>query len=425
MKYIIRILIVLVASVSIICGVYYGVHGKLPIKEPMPETTVTKPAATERHSDKVMVASLTSDNIFLYRAGNTVLLTVGDKHFEFTDWGKSFDAVAPKIYHANFDKDDENEIVIKAVEYRDGNGEYVDCLYLLDPVVNENNELDYKISYFNRAAWADIIDNKLVEKVNQISASKKVAQFAINYTTVGISYDKSTALATNGYAGYFSALCDEKKKYLTIEGWEKGNGEFSVSDKNQIFVDIPVLISYKEIKEKQLAGHIHFQLEKGNSGGIAVSPKSLIFVPNDDYRVFEPGTEKVAAWSYTEHNSDILADESDKKIDWIKYKAAFDPSIHTQTISYASTSTDIRNITDLIITEQNIKLVAKPGCKFDNSYKKGDFSVIINEGTKHQFDISYTASVEKDANGLETLTITFDQPYSKNSIRTININYGG
>lgn len=424
MKYFLRILIVIVASFAIICAAYYGINGTLPIKETSPETTITKPAATEKHSNKKLVASLTSENIFLYKTTSGVLLTVKSQQFEFNNWGKYFDAEEPEIYSANFDNDNDKEIVIKAVEFKDSNGKFVKCIYYLDPSVDEAGKLSYSVSYFNSSAISDILDNTLVEDVRQLNTSKKMTQFSINYRTVGIAFDKSTGIATNGYAGYFASLCDSNKNYLTIKGWKKGAGEYSITDDNKIIVDVPVFVNYNETNEAQLAGKIHFRLEKGQNGKVVVGEKSLIFVPNNDYLVSDPTKYEPGTWSYTERNNDIIVDDKDKLIDWIKYKTAYDPTITTQTISYAVTSTDIRSISSLTITEKSIVLTAKPNVKFSDSYKKGEYSVIINEGTKNQFDISYTANVTKAKNGIETLTITFDKAYPKNQIKTLNINYG-
>lgn len=424
MKYILRILIVIVATVAIICAAYYGINGTLPVKTELVNTTVTKKPATEMHSDKIMIASLTSDDIYLYKTNGNILLSVNQKEFEFNNWGKEFDAIEPQIVHDNFDNDNDKEIVITAAEYKNSDGKYTNCIYYLDPVYSDSGKLSYEVSFFNRSAWSNIIDTTLTESVKQLKLSKKYVQFAINYASVGISYNKETGIATNGYADYFSALCDENKNYLTVSGWSKGAAEYSVTDDNEIIVDVPIMVSYKEVSEHQLAGNLHFQLEKSENGKIMVAPKSLEFIPNKDYPVSDPTKIENGHWSYTEHNADIIIDSNDKNIDWIKYRTAYDPSILTQTISYAPTSTDIRSISDLTITESYIKLVAKPECKFSDAYKKGEFSVILNEGTRSQYDISYTASVSTNKQKLEVLTITFDKPYPKNQIKTININYG-
>lgn len=412
---------VIVGTFILICVAYYGIHGTLPVKPSTPETTITKPAATEKHNDKVLVASLTNEKIYLYKTKSGALLSVNDKLFEYNNWGKSFDAIEPQIFCADFDDDEQNEIVIKAAEYKNSDGKYVSCVYYLDPTADS---LDYSVSYFNRTTWADILDVTLTEEVSQLKLSKKMAQFAINYKSAGISYDKKTGVVAKGYGGYFSALCDDNKNYYTIDGFKKGNGEYSVSADNKIFVDVPITVSYKETSDVQLAGRVHFELIKGDNAKISVAPKSLVFIPNEDYPVSDPTKIETRGWSYTERNSDIIIDEKDKLINWIKYRTAYDPSITTQTISYAPTSTDIRSISELTITESCIKMVAKPNCSFDKSYETGEYSVIINEGTSAQFDISYTAELSKDDKGMEILTINFDKPYPKDQIKTININYG-
>lgn len=423
MKNFLKILFVLVASAGIVCYAYYGIHGKLPINEVAPETTVTKAPATEKFGNKLLISSIPGDDIYLYKVGNNVLLTVDSKQFEFDNWSSDIDAVEPQIFYENFDEDDENEIVIKAVEYK-SNKDFVYCVYYLDPVMKNGKLKDFDVSFMNRSTWVGILDSLLVEEVSQLKTSSKIVQFTMNHKSIGITYDKNTGLATNGYSGYFSALQDKNGKYLTIADWDMGIGEYTVSADNCIFVDIPITVSYKETKDVQLAGKIHFQLEKSNKGNIVVSQKSLVFVPNSDYLVSSQENYAREPWSYTERNSDSIVDEDDTNLDWIKYKTAFDHSITTQTISYSSATTDIKNCSMLTVTESYVEIVAKPGCKFSNSANKGEFSVIINEGKNNQFDISYTAEISTDKKGVETLRINFDKKYTKGEISTLTVNYG-
>ena len=411
-------------AVAVIFGVYYGIneHAKLP--NPFPETTVTKAPATEIHGNKELIASLTSEDILLYRDGDTIILSFKGKTQEFDNWGKKFDSEPLEIHYANFDDDKAKEIVIRGVDYKSDNGETVYCLYYLDPVKNKDGETVFSVSYLDRNNWISIVDVMLQEKLTQLTNYKKIAQFSINYANTYITYDKETGLATNGYSGYFSALADKNGQYMTIEKWSKGAGIYSISADNKIFIDIPVIVSYKNSGDIQRAGSIHFQIIKNKSGGMAVASKSLVFVPETEYRVSNPTTYTSTPWSYTEKNSDITIDKDKTNIEWIKYSPAFNSATTLQTLSYGALDSDIKNISKVVLTESYIELFAKKGCKFSNSADKSEFSVIINDGQSDSFDISYTAQVTVNSKGNEVLRIYFDKKYPQSEIKTIQVIYG-
>lgn len=428
MKYFLRVLLVLVIAVVAVLATYsYFNDGiDLSLTDDSVETTVTKPAVTEKTGDKIMLANDSSKGIYLYKSGKKVILNYDSSQYEFDNWGKYIDLEEPSIYYGNFDEDDEFEIVIKAVDAKVKEGEYIYGIYYLDPVMKNGAVADFAVSYIDRNTWINITDNVLKEEVSQLKFSDKIVQFAIDYADVSIVYDEKSGIANGGYTGYFSAITDKNGKYSKLEKWSKGDGVFTITDDNKIVVDIPVNVKYQKLNDVQYAGDIHFELAKNRKGEIAVAPKSLVFKTRPEYTVITPTNYSAAGkWTYTEKNGDIIVDEKDTEIDWVKYETSVSTTYSTRTVSYANAGTDINNVSKLVISESGIKLIAKKDCTFSNAYKTGDYSVMYTSSDGDRYNIAYEAEWSKDeVNGYEVVTITFDRPYSRTELGKIQINYG-
>lgn len=425
MKYFLRIILVLVVAVGVVFGVYYYTNGGLPDTDEVSLTTVTKPAATEKNSDRELLASLEDEGFYLYKSSKKVILIHNDNEFEYSNWSSMIDAEPPEMYYADFDSDDEKELLIKAVgEENSSTGEYIYNLYLLNPGKDDDGNEIFTVSMASRSTWVNILDEYIVEELSQLKTSSKIAQFAMTNAGASIAYNKTTGIAENGHAGYFRALQDSDGKYMTVSKWSKGTGVYTITEDNKIEVDISIDVSYKESNAVQSAGNIHFELSLDKNNAFYPTEKSLLFLPADKYKVSDPKTADTSVWSYTENNSDKSNPSGDLVIDWLKYTLKYDSTITTQTQSYAAQATDMKNISKLVITNSCIELTAKAGSTFDkDSAGKGEFSVIINEGTDDEYDIAYTAAVSKKGNN-EVLKITFDKSYPKKEIKSVSINYG-
>ncbi|MFR5875550.1 MAG: hypothetical protein ACLUFN_03580 [Eubacterium sp.] len=425
MKYFLRILLVLVVAAGVVFGVYYYTNGGGSNDNQVSLTTVTKPEATEKNSDRKLLVSLKDEGFNLYKSGKKVILSHNGKDFEFDNWSSMIDAETPEMHYADFDGDDDKEILIKGVSEQDsGTGEYIYNVYVLNPVKDNDGNEAYTVSMASRSTWNNILDEYIVEELTQLKTCKKIAQFSMTNSGKSVAYNKTTGIAENGHAGYFRALQGSDGKYMTVNKWSKGIGVYTITKDNKIEVDISVNISYKESSTVQCAGSIHFELALDKSNTFYPAEKSLFFITDDKYKVSNPKTSDKSEWSYTENNSDKSKPSSDIINDWIKYSTKYDPTITTQTQSYAAESTDMKNISKLVITNSYIELTAKTGSSFDKKAAgKGEFSVIINEGTDNEYDIAYTASVTNTGNK-EVLKITFDKSYPKSEIKTVNINYG-
>lgn len=420
MKYFLRILLVLVVAVAAVYGVYqYNNSGDSTGGDNI--TTVTKAPATEKNGDRVLLAQY-GDEFKLYKSGNIVILNANGKDYEFENWSSDIDAKEPELYYEDFDADDEKELAVRAVS--DVKGEdYTYNLYFLDPEKDDNGDTSYNVTVATRSTWSEMLEDTVLVELSQLKSCNKIGQLAMNYADDGVSYNKDTGIVTKGHSGYFGVLQDGGN-YLTIDGWSKGDGIYTIDKNNKINLDIDVNVTYKGSAVVQKAGKIHMQLNLQKNGGFLTAPKSLKFVAYDEYKVSDPTTVADKAWSFTENNSNKAVPGGSATIGWINHKINYDSTVTTQTVNYSTAQTDINGIEKIVLTDKNISLTAKKGCTFDNSSAgSGHFSVIINEGTKSEYSIAYKASVDKSG-AKEVLTISFDKSYPQSEIKTVSVNYG-
>ncbi len=420
MKYFIRILFVFVLAVGVVTGVYYyTTGGSSSENEAVSLTTVTKLPATEKNSNRVLLASLEKDDFKLYKSNRVIILTHGDKEYEFNNWSSMIAEETPELYYHDFDGDDAKELLIRAVEdYSETANQYIYCLYILDPVVDESGKENFKVIFAGKEEWSNIFDEQIKLEVSQLKKCKKFVQFAMDLRSNTIKYDKQTGIAKNDHKGYAKALSDGAK-YLTVDRMSRDNGIYSIDKDNKINVDVDINVTYKEKSLTQKIGVVHFQLSLKNSD-LSVTSKSMYFTANEQYKISDPNITAVVPWSYTENNSNKSAVSGSGVVDWLKCKTKFDPSIATQTVTYEDNTTDVDHIASITITESYVQLIAKQGCTFDTSViEKGEYSVVINQGTENEYDIAYNTEVSGNV-----LKINFDKTYSTEEIKELSVNFG-
>lgn len=422
MKYFLRVLLVLVLAVAAVLGSYYYTTGKTISSGTSQSdlTTVTKPPATEKNAGRVLLASLKKRNIFLYKNGDTIILTQDNKTYEFTNWSRYFDTEKPKLYYRDFDHDGERELLIRAVDYIvDETNQNAYALYFLDPVVNSDGEEDLEVTLLSRSFYSKILSESIVEEITQLKTCHKTGQFAMNFASKGIHYDKKTGLTTDEHAGYFSVLQDDNGEYLTIDTWSKGIGNYYIDDDNVINLEIDIYVNYKDSDLVQNAGKIKMKLDKNTDSSFFIAQKTLVFEADDKYAVADPTIVNTEKWVYLENNSNkSTQNNGDLVIDWLRYDTKFKPSINTQTVDFDSIG-DVKGLKSIEISDSQLVLTAKEAYTFDTSYSNGRFAVILND----KYDISYTASLSVEDN-IQIVTIQFDRSYGKEEIESLSISYG-
>ena len=423
MKYFLKVLFVLVLATAVVFGVYYYTNGNPFEHNTAQLTTASQAPATEKNSNRVLIASLPKDDYYLYKGTRGVVLTHGKNEYEFTNWSRLIDEEPPEMYLVDYDGDKKKELLIKLVSEKNSTtGELAYDVYLLKEGKNDEGKTVYDVYPATKVTWGDILDRQIREEVGQLKSCKKIIQVSMNAKNKSISYDATTGVALDGFSGYACALQSDGN-YLTFAGWTKGKGEYSINNKKEICIKVQVNINYKEVQTVQTAGYIFFKLSF-KDGEFYVKNRSMNFTPADKYRVSDPRTADKTPWSYGETNTDPRTDYSDRVIDWIKYSTGYKSDINEQSLSYAEEFTDIRGVSRLYVTNTYVELTAKDGFSFDNgARKRGEYSVIINRGTDYEYDIAYTSKLMQ-INGAEVLRITFDKAYPQSEIHSIEINYG-
>ena len=421
MKYFLRVFIVFVLAAAVVFGVFrYTNPEAFSNNGDSALTTVSKPAATEKNSNRVLLASLEEEGFYLYKGSKGVLLKHGKNEFTFTNWSKLIDAEPPEMHYADFNNDGKNELLIKAVSEQQSDDGFIYELYLLLPKTDDEGKEYFDVAFASRNTWSSILDNNIIEEMRQLKNCKKIIQFAMNSKGSPITYDNETGIATNGYAGYARALQNSKGEYLNVDKWAKGKGIYSIRKKKKICISIDINISYKNSDKLQNAGNISFELFLNDNNKFQVTKKTMVFKAKEEYRVSNPKKVAEESWSFTENNSNKSASKAKEVIQWIKYTPDYSEDVFTQTKDYSQELSDISKIKTLYICESYAQLTARSGFTFDKSaVENGEFSVIIND----KLDISYTAQITTSDSG-EVLKITFDKAYPQSEIKTITFNYG-
>ena len=423
MKYFFRILLVLVLAVGVVFGMYYYTNGNpFENENKVQLTTVSQQPATEKNSNRVLIASLPDDDYYLYKGSTGVILTHGKNEYEFKNWSRLIDAEPPQMVLTDIDRDGEKEILIRAVSSEnETTHEREYDVYMLDYQKGKNGG-KYNVFCADRTTWGEILNDQIREEVGQLKSCKKTIQVSMNAKSKTIAYDSATGIAKNGYNGYARSMQDGGN-YLTFDSWTKGKGVYTINKKKELCISVEVNIKYKESPVVQTAGNIKFKLEFRN-GEFRVKNKTMNFTADDAYRIADPRTVAAGSWSYTENNANKSTDAQDRIIDWVKYTLDYSEDTIVQTVPLGNEVTDAKHLKKIKVTESYIELTAKDGFNFDDgARRRGDFSVIINKGSDVQYDIAYTAKL-MEINGEEVLTITFDKAYPQSEIHTIEINYG-
>ncbi len=422
MKYFLRIILALVIAAAVITGVYYYTNDKtLPgQKGEVILTTATKPAATEKYEARTLIASLDKYDFKLYKSGASVIIEHKDNEFTFDNWSKVIDEETPKMYYSDFDGDGEKELVIRAVSGQDeSTKEYVYELYILNP--KEGKKEDYDVLLVSQDTWRTVLDDQVTEELSQLKSCSKVLQFVMDSKGSPIAYNSETGIAESAaYVGYAKALQDDNGKYMSLFGWQKSKGLFTIDEDNNIKVEVECIATYDESHIVQDLGKIYFGLTVSKDNKLSVIPKSMYFEPNEKFRVADPTETAKKNWTFTRNNAFTPKDGG--AISWAKYSFKIDKKVITDTEDLAKEETDIKYIKSFTMTQADILLTAADGYTFsEDPVKKGDYSVTINKGKKDEYEISYTARISKDA---KSVRITFDKTYDQKKIKTVDISYG-
>ena len=273
-------------------------------------------------------------------------------------------------------------------------------------------------------------------EMSQLKGCDKIVQLAMTAKENQIAYDAKKGLAKVSYAGFCTALRNKKTgKYYKVKKWDYAGDKCYVKKsgkKYKIFAEVKINIEYYGTNEIQHAGNIKFEIRPnkvGKNDMFYVAENSMIFEGEGKYAASSQYNVAKEDWSTTYVNSNKESSKSaagDKVIDWAELKFSDVQSVNARYDDFSASKTEANNIYGLKITKSYVIIVAKKGYKFSKEQaKKGDFSVIINEGEKGMYgehEISYTAEIYTNKHGREVFKINFDKEYPKSEIHTMRIN---
>ena len=157
---------------------------------------------------------------------------------------------------------------------------------------------------------------------------------------------------------------------------------------------------------------------------IYIIPRTMSFKPNMEYGAFRYDYDNKEWQSVWKNASKSTG--GDATIDYVQFEGNVDSELETE--DFSKNSSDLNKLAGVVILQDEVLLYAKKGYTFKKSLvKKNDFSVRITQKgdlTETEFDVAYTASVSQSSEKTEILTIKLDQPYKRENISKIKINFG-
>lgn len=422
MKHFGPIVLALVVAVGLIVGVYYYFNGYTKPKSSVTLTTAATVEATE-NSNKTFLAENKDGDFKLYKQGSKILLVHDGKTNEFTGWSEYITAEKPKMYYADFDNDDENELLIRVVSGYNpygGDQQYIYDLYILSPEKQENGDYKYTFALANRNAWQQPFEQYIKCAVTQLKKDKSRLQVVMDNADTSISYDTDTGITTSKYVGFARTDKEKDGSYKTLTKWDKGNGNYVV-DGNSISVDIDVRAFYNEETASTVIGTIHCGLII-EGGRLSIKPNSVYFEAGENRIVTDPRDTSAEDWSYTFENI-ATSSSADKNINWIEAELEIPSSGNGEEKSFVSMDSEMKSLDSVEITNRKIVLTAKDGYSFVNgNVVSGDYSVDITLDDK-DYNIAYSAEITNKGSK-SVLTITLDKSYKRSDLKNISIKFG-
>lgn len=386
------------------------------------QTTATKLAVTEKGSDRILLVENNKRDYHFYKQDNDVVMVHNGVEYTFENWSSYIDVEKPKLYFRKFGGDKKDTIIIKLVDDINDDGSYVYGVYALTEIVRENGTIKYKVNAMTRSSTKQIVDEKVKIEISQSKECKKIGYVALCYSFEEMAYDRKTGVPT-GYYNPFHTLQDENGDYLTISSWERGAAEYTVED-NGIFVTFPINVKYKETSEVQQAGFVKCRLSiTQDSKEVFIVSQTMSFKPNMEYGAYNYDYDD-KEWKSVCKNANSSTG-GDKVIDYIQYDMEVKSDLDTD--DFSKNTSDLNKLSKITVQQDGVVLYAKQGFIFKKSLiKSNEFSVpmTITDGESNNFDVSYTATLSHSSNGAEILTVKFDQPYKRDNIDKIKINFG-
>ena len=160
-----------------------------------------------------------------------------------------------------------------------------------------------------------------------------------------------------------------------------------------------------------------------DSKEVFIVNQTMSFKPNMEYGAYRYDYDN-KEWQSVWKNANKSAG-GDKVIDYIQYDATVASELETD--DFSKNSSDLNKLGKIVVLQDGVKLYAKKGYKFSQKLvKRKEYSLLLtlNNVQSNNYDVAYTAEISQSDNGAEILTIKFDQPYKRDNISKLKINFG-
>lgn len=378
----------------------------------------TTASADNKQKTNELIAENEESGYKLYFDGSTAtLVSKNDLKLEFNSWAKSIAIEKPELYYNDFDGDGSKELIVKVIDGSNkvtGKTVYAYALYMVKPDTKDGVE-SLSFTTARESNWKDVFNRAIRFEVTQLKITKFL-QFAMNDASEEITYDEDTGITDNKYVSYALADSDTKRKYYTLEKYNRGLGVYNILEDGTITLDIQVLVNYKESDLNYHIGNIHTEMmiEDGN---FHVKPNTISFETLDEYKTTDPREVASKKWSYTIDNRSAASSSSSKSISAVDASFTVSTTATNSQQQLAGEPSDIKNVERIIFSQNAVSLTPKEGFSIDKTQlEEGRFAVLINDGAE---DISYSAAIHDN-----TLYIYFDKTYDSEKLGRVQIIYG-
>ena len=120
--------------------------------------TVSKVAATEKDSDRILICENKKRDYHFYKQGNKIVMVHKGVDYFFENWSPYIDVEKPNLYFRHMDDDPVDKIIVKAVSDINEDGSYVYGVYILSEIDNGDGTLKYKVNALTRSSTNQLVD---------------------------------------------------------------------------------------------------------------------------------------------------------------------------------------------------------------------------------------------------------------------------
>lgn len=374
-----------------------------------------------------LVAEDKENDYQIYFDGENTEIVHGEYSRTIKSWAYSMNAETPEIHCKDYDGDGQIELMVRIVngkldnQYDKDASPYTYALYMFKPYTDASGEKTLSSLVASDNTWKEPFTNAIKCELTQLKSCDKFLQFTMDNADESIAYDNKTGITSNSHVGYGRALYNSNKQFYSIDRWSRGAGIYNFDSEGNIFLDIQVIVSYKDTTETQYLGDIHCQMT-AEGGEFDIVPDSIVFNATDEFFVSDPRETADEKWNCVIHNESANTNFNDTVIDWIENDLSLKDTGDNNSLYFETMPTKIKCVDEIKFSESELVMTAKSGYTFSDAIaKSGKYAVTINSGEDNEYDISYSCSISRDK---KSITIKFDKSYNKDAFDNVSVTFG-